>query len=240
MKKIFLFVIFVTIIFVSNTAAQDLPDERLKNAVVVSLDANQALVNGALVRVDQNRRVAPYIDSADRTNVPLRFISEAFAGVKVEWNEDSKTADIIDGNTTISLREGGNSMTILRGGSRDEISFDSRVERHHNRLFVPLRAIAEALRKEIFFDRGLIIISDTKNFFDAQKDREILDAICDLLGVLPTVGNAENFERIVSEILGAPGWYGFDDFDVVMGEMPQVTPVTPQASPAPRREQFDM
>jgi uncharacterized secreted protein with C-terminal beta-propeller domain len=244
MKKIFALIIFVffAALAQANVLAQEIPWERLKNAVIVSLDANSAFVDGKLVRVDENRRVAPYIDSADRTNVPLRFISEAFAGVSVEWNDATRTAIITDGGTKISLREGGNAMTVERGGSREEIVLESRVERHYNRLFVPLRAIAEALRKEIFFDRGLIIISETKNLFDAQKDNEILDAICDLLGVLPTVGNAENFGRILSEINSAqtPSWYHQNMWEDVDEEttsdtfdMPTARP-TPQASPMPR------
>ena len=161
----------------------------------------------------------------------LREIA-AIIDFEVDWSEAERTATITDGDVKLSLREGGNTITITRGNSQEEITLESRVTRHYNRLFVPLRAIAEALRKEVFFDRGLIIISE-KNLFDAQKDREVLDAVCDLLGVLPTVGNAENLERVLNEMNSS--WYdtvGIDDWDMVDAEsvvpmpMPTVLPLT--------------
>ena len=204
-------VALVTIGSILTVPAAQLPDARFERAVVVALDSNHALVNGNLVSVDQNRTVAPYTDSAGRTNVPLRFISEAFA-VEVDWDPTLRTAHITDGELHISLQEGENVLTVINGGSREEIVLESRVAMHYNRLFVPLRAIADALQKEVFFDRGLIIISDTPNLFDATTDREALSAIGDLLGVLPTVGDAENFERILDEIFASVHWW--DDWDM--------------------------
>jgi uncharacterized secreted protein with C-terminal beta-propeller domain len=226
-------------------------DARLENAVVVALDANRALVNGNVVNVDQSRTVAPYIDSADRTNVPLRFISEAFA-VAVEWDATARTASITDGETRITLREGENVMTVVRGNLREEVELESRATIHHGRLFVPLRAIADALQKEVFFDRGLIIIS--QNIFNAQADREMIDALFDTLGVLPTVGNAANFERILDELFAQPttwwceccdwgDWGGEDDasfgtgagrreFDVVSDASAPAAPATSSGMPS--------
>jgi len=214
-------------------------DARLSNAVVVALDANLALVNGRLTNVDENRGVAPYIDSADRTKVPLRFITEAF-GVTVTWDNNSQTATIWNSLVDIRLVEGANSMTV----NGEIVTLDSEIRSHHYRLFVPLRAIAEALQKEVFFDRGLIIISNIANLFDADTDREILDEISDILGVIPTVGNIENFERILEEIAEAStqqhrgsGWdIAWENDDMFFGEvmpmpLPAIAPPTTGAMP---------
>ncbi|MCL1845486.1 MAG: beta-propeller domain-containing protein [Defluviitaleaceae bacterium] len=198
-------------------------DARLENSVVVALDANLALVNGGVVRIDENRTVAPIIDSADRTQVPLRFISEAF-NVEVVWDSSARTAYIIDGDTQISFRDG---------------------EIHYGRLFVPISEIAEALQMNVFFDRGLIIISP--HTFDAVADRAILDAVSDMIGVLPTVGNAENFESILDELFAQSqtwdcccfwGFSDWDDWDWDESdiEMDAAEAVMPRPMPAPAAE----
>lgn len=99
------------------------------NNIVIVLD-------GTRVQTD----VAPYIDSNNRTMVPIRFISEAL-DADVQWDGENSTISIIKEGTYIMLRVGGKDL-IVNG---EAIIMDTEVVIVEGRTFVPVRFIAEAL-----------------------------------------------------------------------------------------------
>lgn len=123
--------------------------------VELVLDTPTALVNGIPQRVDNDTTdVTPYLDENDRTLVPLRFISEAF-GAEVEWDGDNQTI-LISGDTDISMKIGSTDYAI----NQTNYEMDTAPIIMNDRTMVPLRAIAEALGKQVFYNDGFIVISD--------------------------------------------------------------------------------
>ena len=124
--------------------------------VELVLDTPTALVNGIPKRVDNdNTDVTPYLAEGDRTLVPLRFISEAF-GADVEWDGDTQTITITGDNTAVVMNIGSMEYTI--NGAKNEMDVAPVIA--NERTMVPLRAIAEALDKQVYYNDGLIVISD--------------------------------------------------------------------------------
>lgn len=94
--------------------------------------------------------VAPFISKENRTMVPLRFIAESF-GAQVNYGAQNQTIELIFYNGRITMQV-GNKSAIANG---KEIFLDSPPIIVNNRTFVPLRAIAELIGAEIYWDAKL-------------------------------------------------------------------------------------
>lgn len=132
------------------------------------LDCPTALVNGIPQRVDNdNTDVKPYLDKNDRTLVPLRFIAEAF-GADIAWDGDTQVVNAIlsDSNETINveMKIGQKDYTISTSSSiithGTTATMDTAPVIMNDRTMVPLRAIAEAFNKKVYYENSLIVISD--------------------------------------------------------------------------------
>jgi len=171
-------------------------NERLKEAIVLYIGSPKAIVNGNEMPIDsQNSGVSPMVENS-RTLVPLRFIAESL-GARVDWDSDKDEITVKYHNDVIYFTVGSNKM--LLNGSEVELEVAAEVD--NGRTLVPLRALAEALGKYVFYDRGLIIISDKKNLFDVQTEKAMLDEIIARVNVLPSIGSKEEFKRIISDCL---------------------------------------
>ena len=101
----------------------------------------------------QTIETAPYIKS-NRTMVPLRFISEQL-GYAVHYDSATQNIEIV-GNKSIQLTPGNKKMMV--NGVKN--STDVAPEIKNSRTFVPIRVIAEALSRSVFWegDERVIII----------------------------------------------------------------------------------
>ncbi len=146
-------------------------DEILENSVTLKVNNATAYNFGEYSLVDsQNANVTPIIKDS-RTLVPVRFIAEAFDS-KVDWNADTKTVTITKGGKNISLTIGDNKMTV--DGKTVELDVSASIE--NGRTMIPIRAIAEALDKNVTYDdSGLIIITDLT--VDEEADKEFIQHI---------------------------------------------------------------
>ena len=102
----------------------------------------------------------PFVDSRERTLVPIRFISETM-GANVEWEDDTRTVVIQKENDNIRYTI-GQPIAYLN----DEILvFDSYGILKENRTFVPLRFIAEMLSCDVDWvesEKNVVIKSSGK------------------------------------------------------------------------------
>lgn len=132
--------------------------------VELVLDTPTAIVNGVPKRVDNDSTdVTPYLDENDRTLVPLRFISEAF-GADVAWDGDTQSITI-SGDADIVMQIGSASY----GVNQTTLEMDTAPILMNDRTMVPLRAIVEALGKQVFYNDGLIVISDIDPTMTAEN-----------------------------------------------------------------------
>lgn len=134
--------------------------------------SNKAFVNDIQKQIDaDNPDVAVFVEN-DRSYVPVRFISESYDG-QVEWTEKTQTVNIKFADRTISLTIGKTEITI--NGETQKLDVAPLIR--NNRMFLPLRACTEAIGKEVFYSKGLILISDIPNILDEKWDDDIVDML---------------------------------------------------------------
>ncbi len=161
--------------------------------VELALDCPTAIVNGVPKRVDNDSTdVTPYLDENDRTLVPLRFISEAF-GAEVYWDGDNKIATILADGVDISMQIGSTSY----GVNQTTKEMDTAPVIMNDRTMVPLRVIAEALSKLVYYNDGLIVIYDFQPIITGENSSVVISDLH------PTM-TAENADKRKAEIKNAP------------------------------------
>ncbi len=147
----------------------------LGDVVALKVDNPNAYAKGSKTYVDtENLGIKPIVQNG-RTLVPVRFIAEKF-GAKVGWEDATQTVTVTSKAGTITLKLGSNEMNV----NGNVTVLDVPAQEIGGRTLIPLRALVEALGKQVFWDdRGLILISDTVANYDAAT----IDKIIDLLDI---------------------------------------------------------
>ncbi|MCD7777617.1 MAG: copper amine oxidase N-terminal domain-containing protein [Clostridiales bacterium] len=128
--------------------------------VRVTIGRSSVVINGKTSTMD----AAPYIQtSSSSTLVPLRFVALAILGGSVSnadtsdivsWDSDTRTATIYAGDDVIKFTADSNYMTI--NGVTSAMSNGVKAEIKDDRMYIPFRALGEALGAEVDWE------SDTK------------------------------------------------------------------------------
>ena len=161
-------------------AAEESADSRikesLKGSVVLYIGMPEAYVNGIKSKIDAgNSTVSPIIKN-DKTLVPVRFISEGLKA-KVDWDAATSGVKITSGDRIVNMTLGSNKYLV----DGKEYTLEVPAQEIEGRTMIPLRAMAEALDKKVFWnDSGLIAISEQNNSFSADSNLELLKGIIDL------------------------------------------------------------
>lgn len=122
-----------------------LPPALIQTEIVLTIGSLQALINNQPYTLEAE----PFIDpAADRTLVPIRFISEGL-GAKVDWNPLVQQVTIEDGGKAIVLTIG--SKSVLVDGVQQVIDCAPLVV-SPGRTFVPLRFVSETLGAAVDYD----------------------------------------------------------------------------------------
>lgn len=121
---------------------EELPKQTTIAVATTAQDAGITVqVNGqAVVFTDAK----PFIDSSNRTLVPVRFIVEKL-GAQVNWDGAVQTVSIKKDSTSISLKIGQSQATV-NGTVK---TFDTAARIVSDRTFVPLRFISETLSASV-------------------------------------------------------------------------------------------
>jgi len=159
------------------------------------IGSSQALVNNVETQVDStNANVKPYIKDG-RTLVPVRFVSESI-GAQVDWDRKNSRVTVKLNNKVVELVIGNK---IMKVGDKEEV-LDVAPEISEGRTYLPLRSLVEALGKKVFYDRGLIVISDREDVFDVSKDKGLIDEVISRVNNLPRVVRLKNLKRCLKTV----------------------------------------
>ncbi len=146
--------------------------QTIGDSLVLMLGEDNALLHGTDVFVDENREILPFTEN-DRTLLPVRFITESF-GAAVTFEESAKRVGIKMGDKNIEMVIGSDIVKV-NGAER---KIDVPANTVFDRTFIPLRALAEAADKKVFWDeKGLIVISDTEK----QLSGDMVDLLISLI-----------------------------------------------------------
>ncbi len=100
----------------------------------------------------------------DRTFVPVRFITEYF-GCKVNFNEAQQSATITDqNNTSYLVMDGSNQLFVLPDFAIPTLyNMDTKtfIDETDERMYVPLRFLAEAMKFTVNWDDATETVSIT-------------------------------------------------------------------------------
>lgn len=134
--------------------------------------SNKAYVNDVEKQIDEDNPAVEVFVENDRSYVPVRFISESYEGA-VEWVQETQTVNITFTDRTISLTIGKPEI-IINGETK---ALDVAPIIRNERTFLPLRACTEAIGKEVFYSKGLILISDIPDILHETWDADIVDML---------------------------------------------------------------
>lgn len=106
----------------------------------------------------------PFIDSNNRTQVPLRSIMESL-GAQVTWNQGAQTMIIKKDNITIQVPIG--KYYIIKNGQ--QIPNDTVAKIRGGRTFIPMRAVLEAFGAEIGWENETQTVTiSSQSFYDRE------------------------------------------------------------------------
>lgn len=151
----------------------DIADLYTGKKVELVIGIPTATVNGAPVRIDNDDiNVVPYLSDTDNTLVPLRFIAEAF-GSEVNWEDATKTITITSADkdrVVMAIGSTDYAVDTYTGSDAKHDAMYTRAEKTmetapvitNDRTMVPLRVIAEALGMNVYWNDGIITITDVE------------------------------------------------------------------------------
>ncbi len=131
----------------------------------MELSAHRQMLHPVAVDVDGERinfskyLGEPFIDDNSRTLVPLRITMENL-GINVSWDQDSQTAICSKDGINVTVRPG--ERYIRKNGF--EIPIDTEAVNRDSRIYLPIRAVAEAFGAEVSWNQmqRTVIISSPK------------------------------------------------------------------------------
>lgn len=137
----------------------------LNHATALYVGKSKAYVDNAEVQIDpDNAAVVPVLEN-DRTLVPLRFIAESF-GCEVSYDGATQGITIQNDDFTVNMTVGKAEYTV----NGEPKTLDVPAQLSNDRTLVPLRAVSEALDKEVFWQDGLIVITNPKAGFVTELE----------------------------------------------------------------------
>jgi len=103
----------------------------------------------------------PFIDSNNRTQVPLRITMESL-GAEVDWNQDTQTVVVVKDDMKVEVPIG--KSYLIKNGQK--IPHDTAAIIRGNRTYIPIRAVLEAFGSEVGWkSETQTVILDGQSFY---------------------------------------------------------------------------
>jgi hypothetical protein len=145
---------------------KDLSKDAYKDAVIMKEYNQYYLANGDIKRGDR-----PLVIN-NRILVPMRQVGEAF-GAKVDWDMPSLKATLSLGKKRISMVVGDAYLEI----NGNKVDIDTEVKLMDQRVYLPLRAVSEALGKTVQYEHDIeghwfvVIYGDSFDYNQYASDK---------------------------------------------------------------------
>lgn len=111
---------------------------------------------------------APYVNSDNRTLIPVRFVAEEL-GAEVTWDNATRTATIKKDGITIKLPIGSKNMTVIANGETRTVTMDTEAVITGNRTMVPIRFVAEALGAYVDYSDAFRVVGIYSDILTAEE-----------------------------------------------------------------------
>jgi len=115
----------------------------------------------------------PFIDSNNRTQVPLRSIMESL-GAEVAWNQGTQSVVINKEGTTVQVPIG--KYYIIKNGQ--QISSDTIATIKGGRTFIPTRAVLEAFGAKVGWENETQTVTINSQSFYGLEEKPLSPFIC--------------------------------------------------------------
>lgn len=129
-----------------NVKNDNTAESKLQNKVEVKIGADNIIVNNVKIPIDE----PAYIQSlSSSTMIPLRAVSQGVLGNSdcVKWDSETKTAVITYSGNEVRFTAGSDLAYV--NGKNIKMANGVKAEITNNRMFVPFRALGEALGAEM-------------------------------------------------------------------------------------------
>ncbi len=137
----------------------------MRNAIVLGVGKANAYVDNVEKQIDENAAVTPIVENG-RTLLPLRFVAESL-GCEVTYDHPTQVVTVKDKTHDIVLTIGEAKYTV----NGEEKEFDVPAKVYDGRTLLPLRALAESLGKDVYWDdRGYIYVGNKSIYIDTEID----------------------------------------------------------------------
>lgn len=113
---------------------------------VFAAPAVNVVINGTPVTFTESSG-APFIDNNNRTLVPMRVVMEQY-GCTVSWDQSTKTASVVAGDTTVLVPIGQSYITV----NGEQRTIDAPAQIVSGRTYLPIRAVLEAFGANVGWD----------------------------------------------------------------------------------------
>lgn len=117
---------------------KDLPKDAFLDSVILSQNYSRYLAQGEIKTGEKP------LEFNDRLFLPLRQMGEAF-GAKVDWDQKANKATVTLGERKVTFVPGNKYLDA--NGQRIQLDVNARMIK--NRIYIPLRALGEALGKSV-------------------------------------------------------------------------------------------
>ena len=214
--------------------------EDLKNAVVIHVDSSRALIKGTAADLVKDKPSLSAYLRGESMYVPASFMEDTY-------NLTLTYSDLFD---KLRIKNSAGKTMTLTEEELDAVYADNDII-----YYLPLRKVAEWNNLQIFYDDGLVTLSETKDLLDSKQDEALIRQVRKQLTGVQVVGSEEKLRSLISsndaEYYG--GYYngfGFDDgimieweMDVPLMAVPSeesVAQAAPTTAPAARQADQDV